>query len=215
MRSGLFRTACQANPGNHVVGLADRFDIQIRLVNRPGEQQTRTAYGQLLAIGTVATVIEAQLATGVHVVANMHLPRQIGVQAKAGEGQQLLPHHHVDIHVDLHRRGFIRCLLAHDNRVIRDLDCRWRQFTHHDFALGHVHRTGDQQGVIRIEGDFQVRGHFQLGIGFDRHRQIVALDQHIDRHRLAPGHIAADAALAFVTAGPAAIDQRRFTVDGQ
>ena len=103
LRGRLFGAAGKANPGNHVIGLAHRFDVQVRLRNRPGKQQASPADGQLLTIGPVAAIDQAQFAAGVQVVADMKLPRQIGVQPKTGERQQLLAHHHVDVHVDHHR----------------------------------------------------------------------------------------------------------------
>ena len=143
----------------------------------------------------------------------MHLARQIGVQTKPGERQPFLPHHHVDVHVDHHRHFALSHLLTDDHGVIRNLDRGRRQFANGDFTFWHVDRTGNQQGVVCVQRDVQIGRHVQLGVRLHRHRQMIALDQHVDGHRLAPCHVTADAALPLRTAGPAAVELRGFADD--
>src|SRR5690606_26644182 len=124
----LFGTAGDAYAGGDVIGLdtTNSLDIQERLAEYAGEQQLRTADGQALAVGPVTTIVEVELATGVEVVTDMQMPRQIGSEAETGEAQAVLADFDVDVH--MHGQWRLRrfSFLADDLRVAAHRDRGWR-----------------------------------------------------------------------------------------
>ena len=96
----LLGIATEANASDDVVDPTDRFDIRVRLVDRTGEQQPCPTDDQVLAIFAVATVGQAEFTASIHVVADVHMPEQVGRQTKAFERQFVLPHVHIDVHGD-------------------------------------------------------------------------------------------------------------------
>src|SRR5690606_40808014 len=86
-------------------------------------QQLRAADGQSLTVGTIAAVVQLELATGIEVVADVQVAGQVSGQTEAGKTQAILADFDVDIHAD--RQGRIRLL-----RLLPD----------DDGVLGHLHR---------------------------------------------------------------------------
>ena len=212
----MFGAAAQADTcGDRAAGFgndAHRFDIQERLVQGPREQQACAAHIEALAVGTVAAVVEPQLTTGVHVVADMHMALNLGGEAEAGEVELVLTHFHVDIHGHGHRRFALFGLAADDHRVVGNLNGRRRQLAHGDVATGDMDLAGDRQLVV-LEADFQVGRHFQLGVGLHGDRQLRAFEAEVDHQGAAPVDLARKATLAGLAAAPAAVELHAFAGD--
>ncbi|MNJ34933.1 hypothetical protein D3C77_296590 [compost metagenome] len=142
----------------------------------------------------------------------MHMPQQIGRQAKAAERELVTAHLHINVHGHRHWRLALFGLMTNDHRVIRHLDRRRRQLTYGDLALGHQHLARHCKFVFN-HADLEVGCYLQVCIGLDSDRQTLPLQLQIDRQGLPPADPPAQAALAGFATFPGAIELHLFASD--